>query len=288
MVSIITNCYNGEKYLEETIQSVLAQTYTDWEYLLFDNNSTDRSAEIFKSHNDPRFKYFKNDTTVPLGHGRYLAEKLVQGDYVCFIDSDDLWLPTNLEKQVAIMEKDPEVGLVYSDFVYFGVNNTPRKTGKPGYQVTSEMLVTYDPGLSSTMFRKSVLKEYGIEINKNYDIIADFDLFIRISRVAKCYHIKENLVKYRTHASNLSSTSTKEPNEIKDVYEQFMKVFTDEEKRECKKGLVKLQDKYWTCTFNVCMRNHDYKGILECIVKAKIFRTKLYYIKRIILQKLKK
>ena len=60
MISIITNCYNGEKYLEETIQSVLSQTYTDWEYLLFDNNSTDRSAEIFLSHKDPRFKYFKN------------------------------------------------------------------------------------------------------------------------------------------------------------------------------------------------------------------------------------
>ena len=103
MVSIITNCYNGEAFLDETIQSVLSQTYADWEYLLFDNCSTDKSAEIFKSYKDPRFKYYHNDHTVPLGHGRYEAVKLVHGDYVCFIDSDDLRLPENLEKQVAVM-----------------------------------------------------------------------------------------------------------------------------------------------------------------------------------------
>ena len=269
MVSIITNCYNGEKFLEETIQSVLSQTYTDWEYLLFDNNSTDHSAEIFLSHKDPRFKYFKNDRTVTLGHGRHDAINMVTGDYVCFIDSDDLWLPTNLEKQIAIMEKDSEVGVVFSDFQYFGINNTYIEKGKAGYQTTKDMLIKYDPALSSTMVRRSLLEKYNIEINKDYQIIADFDFFIRLSRVSKCYHIREDLVKYRTHGSNLSSKYDKESDEFWDVYTKFQNEFSDDEKRNCKKGLQKVWNKYWYLKSGDYLKRNDYYNSFKCLFNLK-------------------
>ena len=280
MVSIITNCYNGEKYLEETIQSVLAQTYTDWEYLLFDNNSTDRSAEIFKSHKDPRFKYYKNDVTVPLGHGRYLAEKLVQGDYVCFVDSDDLWLPTNLEKQVAIMEKDPEVGLVYSDYVYFGKVNMERNTDIPGFRCTKDLLLKYDPGLSSTMFRKSILLKSNISINKDFNIIADFDLFIKISLVSKVYHIKENLVKYRIHDCNLSSLTDRESKELRAMHCNLLNIMTKLEKERCAKGLQLILDKSYYLDYFVYMSKRDLINMFKCLIKIRDIKYMLSCIKR--------
>lgn len=279
MVSIITNCYNGEKFLEETIQSVLAQTYTDWEYLLFDNCSTDHSAEIFLSHKDPRFKYYRNDYTVSLGHGRHDAFKMISGDYVCFIDSDDLWLPEKLEKQVAIMEKDPEVGIVYSDFVYFGRINLERKTSSEGYKTTKDILECYDLGVSDTMVRRSVVLDNKIEINKDYDIIADFDLFTRLSRVTKVYHIKEYLTKYRTHSSNLSVLSTKEPGEQLDLYNKFIMEFSPEEKATCKKGLQAIIDKYWFLTYNNFVKEKKYIHAVGAFVKIKKLRTKLAGIK---------
>lgn len=279
MVSIITNCYNGEKFLEETIQSVLAQTYTDWEYLLFDNCSTDHSAEIFLSHKDPRFKYYRNDHTVSLGHGRHDAFEMVSGDYVCFIDSDDLWMPEKLAKQVAIMEKDPEVGVVYSDFLYFGRINLERKTSGEGYKTTKDILECYDLGVSDTMVRRSVVLDNHIEINKDYDIIADFDLFTRLSRVTRVYHIKEYLTKYRMHSSNLSALSTKEPREQLDLYNKFMIEFSLEEKEQCKKGLQSIIDKHWFLTYNNLVKEKKYREAACALVKIKKTRTKLAGIK---------
>jgi glycosyltransferase involved in cell wall biosynthesis len=280
MVSIITNCYNGEKYLEETIQSVLSQTYTDWEYLLFDNNSTDRSSEIFLSHKDPRFKYFKNELTVPLGHGRNDAVNMVVGDYICFIDSDDLWLPDNLSKQVDVMEKNPDVGLVYSDYQPFGVDNTYRKTSRKGFRTTSEILDNYDLGLSSTMFRRSLLKNKGLSINKKYQIIADFDFFVRISRVSKCYHIKEDLVRYRTHNSNLSNKTEYTIDELQDFYYKLSNDMTSEEINECKSGLRKIIDKIWYLSYFVNLKERKYRKLFTCIIRINSLKLKLSCIKR--------
>ena len=283
MVSIITNCYNGEAFLEETIKSVLSQTYTDWEYLLFDNCSTDRSAEIFKSYIDPRFKYYRNDHTISLGHGRYEAVKLVHGDYICFIDSDDLWLPENLEKQVAVMEGDSDIGLVYTDYQRFGFNNKPRITSNHGYRTTSEMLAYYDLGLSSTMFRRELLSKHGISIYKSYQIIADFDLFVRLSRVSKCFHIKENLVKYRTHAANLSVTYSKTRLEYKDILEKFDKEFAETEKQKCAIGLNKLNDECEIMTFSDNLREHKYLEAAKCLSRLRIIRSYLSCSKRVAL-----
>lgn len=284
MISIITNCYNGEKYLEETIQSVLSQTYTDWEYLLFDNNSTDRSAEIFLSHKDPRFKYFKNDNTVSLGHGRHDAFKMVTGDYVCFIDSDDLWLPKKLERQIAIMERDKEVGIVYSDYVYFGVLNLKRKTSEGGYKTTKDILENYDLGVSDTMIRRSIVLNNNIEINKDYNIIADFDLFTRMSRVTKVYHIKEYLTKYRVHSSNLSNNTDREAKELYDIYGRFNNEFSILEKMECKKGLQLIIDKYWYLLCLKQSKEHTYIDAMKSILHIKDPKYFLSGIKRMVLR----
>ena len=114
LVSIIINCFNGETYLHDCIKSVLSQTYKNWEIIFWDNQSNDKSAEIFKSYNDNRFKYFLADHHTSLYEARNLAIKKSKGELISFIDTDDLWVKNKLELQVPLFE-NPEISLAYGN-----------------------------------------------------------------------------------------------------------------------------------------------------------------------------
>ena len=92
LVSIIMNCYNGEKFLEKSLKSITDQTYKNWELIFWDNNSNDNSKKVFKKFTDKRFKYYKSKKVLNLYHARNLAIKHAKGNYICFLDVDDLWV----------------------------------------------------------------------------------------------------------------------------------------------------------------------------------------------------
>ena len=125
LVTIIMNCYNGETYLKESINSVLSQTYKNWEFIFWDNKSQDKSAEIFKGYEDKRFKYFYANEHTTLYKARNLAIKKSKGDFIAFLDTDDLWDKNKLELQLRYFN-NIEVGVVYSNLWIFK-NNTKKK-----------------------------------------------------------------------------------------------------------------------------------------------------------------
>ena len=114
VVSVVINCYNGEKYLQQAIDSVLAQSYEDWEVIFWDNRSTDRSAEIVLGYRDTRFRYFHAPRHTPLYEARNYAIERARGDLIAFLDVDDWWFPSKLERQVPLFV-DPLVGIVCSN-----------------------------------------------------------------------------------------------------------------------------------------------------------------------------
>ena len=115
LVSVIINCFNGEKYLREALDSVITQTYKNWEIIFWDNQSTDKSAEIFKSYKDSRLKYYCASSHANiLYEARNYALQKANGDFIAFLDVDDWWLPNKLEKQIPLFD-DPDVGLVYGN-----------------------------------------------------------------------------------------------------------------------------------------------------------------------------
>ena len=119
LVSIIINCFNGEKYLHKALDSIITQTYKNWEIILWDNRSTDKSAEIFNKYNDSRFKYYYAPLhTDVLYEAKNYALKKAKGDFLAFLDVDDWWLPNKLKNQMP-MFNDPKVGLVYGNFWIF-------------------------------------------------------------------------------------------------------------------------------------------------------------------------
>ena len=112
LVSIIVNCYNGEKYLQDAINSIYAQSYQNWEIIFWDNNSNDSSAEIALSC-DKKLKYYKSQFTTPLGKARTQAVSKAKGEYLAFLDCDDLWHTKKIEKQIGEILNRNDVGLIY-------------------------------------------------------------------------------------------------------------------------------------------------------------------------------
>ena len=117
LVSIIVNCFNGQKYLKDTLDSIISQTYNNWELIFWDNKSTDSSAQVFKKYKDKRFKYYLSNSHTSLNEARLNAFKEVKGDFFAFLDSDDLWLPNKLEKQLENFSSD--IAFIYSNISYF-------------------------------------------------------------------------------------------------------------------------------------------------------------------------
>ena len=111
LVSIIMNCYNGDKYLNEALQSIINQTYKNWELIFWDNLSSDNSKKIFKKYNDKRFKYFLAEKHTVLYEARNLAIKEAKGEFIAFLDTDDIWLNEKIEEQIKLFSNQ-NIGLV--------------------------------------------------------------------------------------------------------------------------------------------------------------------------------
>ncbi len=204
LVSVLMNCYNGEKYLREAVDSVLAQTYQNWEIVFWDNQSTDRSAGIFKSYDDSRLKYFHAPVHTDLGGGRAKAWEHLSGEFIAVLDVDDVWLPEKLEKQISLFD-DPEVGIVISDVLFFNESNEkPFYGGKypPTGWVFEQLFPWYFVSLVTLVVRRSAVLKLRRAFDQDFSSIADFDLVVRLSRVSKLALCQEILAKWRVHAGS--------------------------------------------------------------------------------------
>ena len=117
LVSVIMNCLNCSKYLSTAIDSVYGQTYNNWEIILLDNNSDDNSLAIVKKYDD-KIKYFRTSKIEKLGKARNIALEKSKGEYLAFLDCDDLWLPEKIEKQISLFENNKKLGLVFCDTIF--------------------------------------------------------------------------------------------------------------------------------------------------------------------------
>jgi len=225
LVSIIINCFNGEKYLRQCIDSVISQTYKNWEIIFWDNKSSDKSAEIFKSYKDPRLKYYlaDNHTSILYQARNYALEK-TNGEFIAFLDVDDWWLSLKLSKQI-ILFNDPKVGLVYGNiWRYFEKNNKKKilkKKKLPQGAILEPLLKDYVIRLSSMVIRKSCLNKLDYTFNNNFHIIGDFDLNIRIATTYKISCVQQPVAYLRFHDKNESLIN-------KDKEIQELKIWRDE------------------------------------------------------------
>ena len=226
LVSVIMNCYNGEAYLYESIKSVLSQTYVNWELIFWDNRSNDKSAEIFKSYNDKRFKYYYAPQHTLLYEARNEAIKKSSGEFIAFLDTDDFWEKDKLELQIPLF-KDLDVGVVYGNlYVVNEKLNTKKiflKKKKPRGFILNDLLKNYCTGLVTLIIRKSFLDNYQPVFDNSFHIMGDFDLMIRMSTKYKFDCVEKPIASWRVHEKNESILyKTKQIKELKIWYEKMI------------------------------------------------------------------
>ncbi|MCL7411934.1 MAG: glycosyltransferase [Methanosarcinaceae archaeon] len=242
------NCFNCSKYLQEAIDSVYAQTYADWEIIFWDNASTDNSAEIAKSY-DKKLRYFRGEKNIPLGNARNLAIEMVRGEYVAFLDCDDIWMPQKLEKQVKLFETQSDVMLVYSDsYLIDSEGNTIRtafETEEPYKgQVFDELLCRYNfIPLLTAMIRKEVFDKVGL-FNPAYKMAEEYDLFLRIAHLFSIDYVESPMAKYRIHDGNFSRNLDIGIKEELEILNKWIRESSALTKEDVKKVKIKKVKRY--------------------------------------------
>ena len=204
LVSIIMPSWNTDKYIGASIQSVIEQTYSNWELLIVDDCSTDNTDDVVSSFKDDRIRYFKNDTNLGAALTRNYALREAQGEWIAFLDSDDIWMPTKLEKQISFMNQH---GYVLSYHEYEKIDEDGNSLGvfvSAPKSIKRKQMYHYDYiGQLTMMYNAGHFGLIQIEnISKNNDYAIRLQLFKQPDTMA--YLLNENLAKYRIRKKSIS------------------------------------------------------------------------------------
>lgn len=273
MISIVTASYNYEQYIGETIQSVLNQTYTDWELIIIDDCSSDNSLKVIKSFDDDRIKLFVNKKNMGLKYTVKRGIELAQGDWVVFLESDDLITPDYLEKKYQIAQKYPDNVLIFNDCEFFGDENrvldfntalkkTRELNAKRQYPANmfwefyhSNKIFTF----SAVMAKRDALLKINYEPKLDY--LLDWHLWIQLAHIGKIYYINERLTKWRLHEGSYISKST-----YKTPFDLQFKTYFD---------IAHQTGNYW-----IVVKSYVMNCLWYCRILKRNFKRKLISYKR--------
>lgn len=204
-VSVLMPTYNAEKYLSEAVESILNQTFSDFELIVIDDASKDKTCSILESYHDSRIKILQ-------GPCRGIAAALnlgldnAKGEYVARMDADDISLPRRFEKQVKFLDIHPEIGLCSTLAMMFTKDGDYQLFGTKHLEHMGLIDQLYDTVVChpTVMFRRELFNHYGLRYNESFKVAEDQELWTRALRVTKFYGIQEMLLRYRLHNNNAS------------------------------------------------------------------------------------
>lgn len=221
LVSVIINVLNGASTLREALDSVVAQTFTDWEMIVWDDCSTDDSAEIVAQYSDPRIRYFLSPEVTLLGKARDNAIRQARGEWLAFLDQDDIWVPRKLELQLDTANSQPDkgglggtsesAGIIYGRTVRFYPSGMERDYDQthefrplPEGDIFTQLFTKgCFIAMSSAMFRRSAIEEIG-GIPETIAIIPDYYLYAAVARRHPVRAVQQVVCRYRMHSTNTS------------------------------------------------------------------------------------
>lgn len=231
LVSIIMPSYNTASYIKDSIKSVLNQTYDNWELIIVDDCSSDNTDEVLAEIDDPRIRVYKNEVNSGAAISRNRALKEAKGQWIAFLDSDDIWMPEKLEKQIAFMT-DNGYHFSYTDYVE--IDNNGNETG---VYVTGPKKITMTgmfnycwPGCLTVMYDANFIGLIQIEnIRKNND----YAMWLKICKKANCFLLDECLAQYRRGRKGSVSTQS-----IKSLIGWHYKLFHEADKENTVMSLI--------------------------------------------------
>jgi len=207
LVSVIMPSYNTADYISDSIKSVQNQTYENWELIIVDDCSTDATEKVVNSFNDSRIRFFKNEKNSGAAVSRNKALREAKGKWIAFLDSDDLWMPEKLEKQIKFMN-DNGYHFSYTNYEEIDEINEPLNVKITGpKKITKKGMYDYCwPGCLTVMYDAEYIGLLQIkDIKKNND----YAMWLEICQKADCWLLDECLGKYRKRAGSISRQSIK-------------------------------------------------------------------------------
>jgi glycosyltransferase involved in cell wall biosynthesis len=244
-VSVIIHTYNNEKFIAETVESVLNQTYRDYEIIVVDDGSVDGTRDALKPYMQKiRYHYKENGG---IASAKNAGIKLSQTEYVAFLDHDDLWVSDKLQLQMECFMENPQVGLVYAKYTSFRDGKELRTKPEKGYSgwIFKELLAKSFIQTSTVVVKMECLNAVG-PYDESFSLGDEYDMFLRISKKFQCGFIDKGLTRYRVHDTNASKDDFLFDNENLGVYKKIYNNVTSldtEEKKILRKRIARYSMK---------------------------------------------
>ena len=214
VVSVIMSVYNGEPYLKESIESILNQTFTNFEFIIVNDASIDKTREIIQSYTDSRIVYIENEINIGQTKSLNKAIKIARGKYIARMDSDDVAFPNRFGVQVEFLNRNANIKVIGS--WYLIINETGKIIKKVCLPVNpteiKALLIASSPftypyiAHPTVMLRREIFDDIGY-YNEKYYVAQDYDLWVRISRKYQIVNLSQVLLKYRIHKQSLTNDS---------------------------------------------------------------------------------
>ena len=207
-VTVLMGVYNGQRYLRAAIDSILQQTFTNFEFLIIDDGSKDASVEIIKSYSDPRIRLLINEKNIGLAASLNRGINSSTSRYIARMDCDDISLPQRLEKQVAFLEHHSDIGICGSGIEIIGKKSDDRA----GFFNDDAMIrssLIFDSGFAhpAVMISRQLLHECNLRYDETFTHAQDYDLWARAAAYTKFANLPETLLRYRVHAESAGRKS---------------------------------------------------------------------------------
>ena len=203
--------YNGGTYLRPAIQSILEQTFSDFEFIIVNDGSTDESLEIIRSFSDSRIRLIENEKNMGLIYSLNRGIDLASGEYIARMDSDDISLPNRLKKQVAFMDANYDVAVCGTWIKTIGdESGFVKKYFTDSEEIKASLLFNTSVAHPTVIIRTSILKKYNFQYEESHKHFEDYALWVKISRIARLANIPEALLLYRVHQKSISHVMSKE------------------------------------------------------------------------------
>jgi glycosyltransferase involved in cell wall biosynthesis len=210
-VTVLLTCYNHLPYLREAWNSLLSQTYSDWEVIALDDGSTDGTREWLRSLSDPRLRVVLNEVNLGTYETLNVGLRLAAGEFVAVFNDDDLWAPTKLSRQVDMMDSHPAVGLVHTDGWFIDGEGRERRDSPLGFEFPrtetgdQRLALIYANKIiaSAVLTRRECFSQLG-EFNRAYFGSGDWEMWLRIADRWHIGFVPEPLTMYRVHGANAS------------------------------------------------------------------------------------
>lgn len=207
-ISVIMPVYNSEKYLREAMDSILNQTFSDFEFIIIDDGSSDTSPEIVRSYDDPRIRFYQNEHNMGVAATLNRGLDLAVGEYIARMDSDDISLPERFEKQVKYMDGHMEVGVCGGAvYLFDGKRDYKVRTfSTEDYQVAVDLVFNCALVHPTAMIRSSILSEESIRYQLEFEGCEDYRLWCGLIRCDAITNLPDILLHYRKHGNQVTAT----------------------------------------------------------------------------------